>query len=178
MFFTIKKDGTNTQYFLWDLVFAPMGLKCCILGLISLTFGLICPTWSPNCPTFTGVILFWAQFVLPYIGHLSYPTLGGKGNQTPRGFQKYFLLPCLWVPRKRRCHRHCSLHSGCPHTLRHTDLSELVSGDSQSHTGSYTVLHMKRQKDGFGSSTRTRTVRFFHRLARLATIADWMEWLI
>ena len=57
VFFTIKKDGTNIQYFLRDLVFAPLGLKCRILGLISPTVGLICPTLSPICPTFTGFIL-------------------------------------------------------------------------------------------------------------------------
>ena len=76
-------DGTNTPYFLRDLVLAPLGLKCCILGLICPTFGKICPTLSPICPTFTGFILLWAQFVLPYLGHLSYPTLGGKGSLTP-----------------------------------------------------------------------------------------------
>ena len=83
MFFTIKMDWTDTQYFLRDLVLAPLGLKCCILALICPTFGQICPTLSPICPSFIGFILLWAQFVLPYLGHLSYPTLGGKGNLTP-----------------------------------------------------------------------------------------------
>ena len=75
MFFTIKKDKIETQYFLRDLILVPLGLTYCILGL--------------SCPTFGLSVLLLAQFVLLSPGlfyfepHLSYPTLGGKGNVTP-----------------------------------------------------------------------------------------------
>ena len=55
--FKIKKGGTNIQYFLRDSVFAPLGLKFCILGLIGPTFGLICPTFE-GVGIFEGVWLF------------------------------------------------------------------------------------------------------------------------
>ena len=45
-------------------------------------------TLSPINPTFTGFTLLCGQFVLPSFGHLSYPTLDGKGNLTPGLFRE------------------------------------------------------------------------------------------
>ena len=43
-------------------------------------------------PTFTGFILLNGQFVLPSFGHLSYPTLGEKGNPTSGSAQTAFIM--------------------------------------------------------------------------------------